>query len=109
MAYTTADGSINKTARVTGLLYLTLVPLGFFTIYVSSQLVVPGEAARTASNILASELLFRLGIVSAFLVQLVNILVVLALYKLLKPIDRNMALLMVIFILLGVPIAMLNE
>jgi hypothetical protein len=34
---------------------------------------------------------------------------VLALYKLLKPVNRNLALLMVIFILLGVPIAMLNE
>lgn len=101
--------SINKTARVAGLLYLTLVPLGFFTMYVSSHLVVPGDAAATASHILASESLFRLGIVSAFLVQIVNIFVVLALYKLLKPVNNSMAWLMVIFILLGVPIAMLNE
>jgi uncharacterized protein (DUF486 family) len=70
---------------------------------------VPGDAATTASNIMASESLFRLGIVSALLVQIINIFVVLALYKLLKPVNKNMALLMVIFILLGVPIAMLNE
>ena len=31
------------------------------------------------------------------------------LYQLLKPVNKNMALLMVIFLLLGVPIAMLNE
>jgi hypothetical protein len=96
-------------ARVAGLLYLTLVPLGFFTLYVSSRLVVLGDAATTASNIMASESLFRLGIVSALLIQIVNIFVVLALYKLLKPVGQNMALLMVIFILLGAPIAMLNE
>ena len=96
-------------ARIAGLLYLLLVPLGFFGIYVTSSLVVPGDAVTTANNILASESLFRLGIVSALLVQVVNIFVVLALYRLLNPVNKNMASLMVIFILLGVPIAMLNE
>jgi hypothetical protein len=70
---------------------------------------VPGDAATTANNVLASESLFRLGVVSALITQTVQILLVLALYKLLKPVNRNLALLMVIFILLGVPIAMLNE
>lgn len=73
------------------------------------MLIVPGDAAATADHILASELLFRLSIVSALLVQLINIWVVLILYKLLKPVNKNTALLMVIFLLLGVPIAMLNE
>jgi hypothetical protein len=74
-----------------------------------SVLIVPGDAATTANNVLASESLFRLGVVSALITQTVQILLVLALYKLLKPVNRNLALLMVIFILLGVPIAMLNE
>ena len=103
------DSSINKTARVTGLLYLSLVPLGFFGMFASSGIVVSGDAATTAGNILASETLFRLGIVVPLLVQLVNIFVVLGLYKLLKPVNKDMAALMVIFLLLGVPIAMLNE
>jgi len=98
-----------KTARLTGLLYLSLVPLGFFGIYVTTRLIVAGDAGTTAQNIMASESLFRLGIVSNLLVQVINIFVVLALYRLLKSVNRNMALLMVIFILLGVPIAMLNE
>jgi Domain of unknown function (DUF4386) len=96
-------------ARIAGFLYLLLVPLGFFGMYASSNLVVPGNAAATANNILASESLFRLGILSALLVQVVNILVVLALYKLFEPVNKNMASLMVVFLLLGVPIAMLNE
>jgi hypothetical protein len=77
--------------------------------YVPSSLIVPGDAATTASNIMASESLFRLGIVSALLLQIVNILVVLLLYKLLKPVNRTHAVLMVIFFLVSVPITMLNE
>ncbi len=109
MTTRTAERSPQVYARIAGFLYLLLVPLGFFGMYSASTLVVPGDAATTANNILASEPLFRVGIVSALLVQVVNIFVVLALYKLLAPVNRNMALLMVIFILLGVPIAMLNE
>ena len=100
---------INRTARTAGILYLSLVPLGFFGMYVTTQLVAPGAPAITANNIAASEGLFRLGIVSALLVQVVNILVALALYRILKVVDRLFASLMVIFILLGAPIAMLNE
>jgi hypothetical protein len=58
---------------------------------------------------MASETLFRLGIVSALISQIINVLVVLALYQVLKPVNKNMAWLMVIFLLLGVPIAMLND
>jgi len=99
----------NKTARVAGFLYLVLLPLGIFGMMIRQRLIVPGDAAITAHNIMASESLFRLSIVSALIVQLVNILVVLVLYKLLKPVNKNHALLMVIFFLVGVPIAMLNE
>ena len=102
--------SINKTARIAGFLYLLLVPLGIFGIlYVPSTLIVPGDVAATASKILANESLFRLSIVSALLVQLVNLAVVLFLYKLLSPVNKNVARLMVMFIALAIPIAMLNE
>jgi hypothetical protein len=105
----TTQTSPQRNARVAGILYLALVPLSFFGMIVSSGIVVPGNAAFTASHILASELQFRLSIVVALFVQVVNIFVVLALYRLLKPVNRNMSMLMVIFILLGAPIAMLNE
>jgi hypothetical protein len=101
--------SIKKTSRIAGFLYLLVVPLGLFSLNVSSRLIVPGDAAKTANNILASESLFRLSIVSGLLAAIVMILVVLFLYKLLKPVNSNMASLMVIFLLLAVPIAMLNE
>jgi len=105
----TINASINRTARIAGFMYLMLLPLGIFGMAVSSSLVVPGDAATTTQNILTSESLFRLSSVSALLVQIINVFVVLALYQLLKPAGKMMARSMVLFLLLGVPIAMLNE
>jgi hypothetical protein len=106
----TAETSPVMYARLAGFLYLLTVPLGIFgSLYVPSKLIMPGDAGTTAKNLLASESLFRLGIVSDLLAPLVLILVVLLLYKLLKPVNKNMAWLMVIFLLLGVPIALFNK
>ena len=100
----------NKTARVAGYLYLMLFPLGIFgIIYVPSSLIVLGDAATTASNIMANELLYRLSIVTALTLQIVYIFLALALYKLLNPVDKNNAVLMVILVLVTAPIALLNE
>ncbi|MCB0174425.1 MAG: DUF4386 domain-containing protein, partial [Anaerolineae bacterium] len=56
-------GLNNKTARVAGVLYLTIIVAGIFAEFVVRQsLIVPGDATATASNIMASEGLFRLGI-----------------------------------------------
>ena len=64
----------NKTARIAGFLYLIMFPLGLFGImYVPSILIVPGDAATTANNIMASESLFRLSIGSALMVQVGHI------------------------------------
>ena len=58
---------------------------------------------------MASESLFRSGIVSWLISQTVFVFLVLVLYKLLKPVNKNHALLMVIFALVSVPIAFINE
>jgi hypothetical protein len=101
---------IVKRARVAGVLYLSLLPFDIFgSLYVPSILIVPGDAAATARNIMASESLFRLGIASALIGQIVIILVGLALYQVLKPVNKNIAVLMVILNLVATPIAMLNE
>ncbi len=106
----TAEPSPRIRARVAGLLYLSLGLFAPFSLlYVPLRLIVPGDATTTANNILANESLFRLGIVSALVTSIVNILVVLALYQVLQPVNKNMAVLMVIFLLVAVPIGMLNE
>ena len=55
-----------KTARIAGFLLLLIAVIAPFSmLYVPSVLVAPGDAATTANNIMASEGLFRMGIVSA--------------------------------------------
>ncbi|MTI30115.1 DUF4386 domain-containing protein [Xanthovirga aplysinae] len=102
--------SAQKNGRISAVLYLILIPLGFFGVaYVPSLLEVPGEMATTISNIVESEFLFRLGMVSVFLMNIVSILLVLYLYKLFKPINKTTAIFMVAFLLIGACISMLNE
>jgi hypothetical protein len=97
--------------RLAALLVLLLIPVAVFgMLYVPSTLIVPGDAATTARNIQASESLFRLGIASTLLSHLSSdIFWPLVLYHLLKPVNKSMASLMVIFSLVGFPISMLNE
>lgn len=105
-----APTPINRTARLAGGLYLAMAPFGFFGIlYVPSVLLVPGDAATTARNIMASECLFRSGTVSHLIGQIIFIFLVLALYRLLKPVNKDHAVLMVVLALLGIPITFLNE
>jgi predicted membrane channel-forming protein YqfA (hemolysin III family) len=70
---------------------------------------VPGDSAATVRNIAASESLFRLSLVSDLIRQILLMLLPLVLYKLLKPVNKTIAALMVIFALVGVSISMLNE
>ena len=87
----------DKAARIAGAVYLSLAltaPLRL--IYIPSALFVRGNATATANNIAAHELLFRLGILGDLLTGTVVIFVVLALYRLFKGVDQNLAALMVI-------------
>ena len=85
--------TIQKTARTAGLLYVLVAVLGGFSFgYVRNVIVVPGDAAATASNVLSHELLFRLGIVADALVFLTEIALVVLLYVLLKPVSKTLSL-----------------
>jgi len=101
--------SINKTARIAGFLYLIVAVFSGFAASVRSSLIVSTDAAATVNNILASETLFRISFVSDLIGQVFHILLVLVLYELLKTVNKNQALLMVILALVPVPIAMLNQ
>ena len=108
MTNRSAESAPLVTARVAGLLYLIVAILGGFGFFLGQSLITPGDAGLTAGNVLASESLFRLASVSALVAQTVQIVLVLVLYNLLKPVNKNIAVLMVIFSLVGIPIAMLN-
>ena len=103
------DLSQKKAVTILRILYPVWIIFGMFGImYVPATLIVSGDAATTASNILANESLFSMGIVSSLITQLIQIAAVLLLYQLFKSVDKNHASLMVIFALVGIPIAMLN-
>jgi len=102
--------STKNPGRCAGLLYVLMSIIGFFAMgYVPSKLIVHGNATATANNIAASETLFRLGIAGELIGQAGFIFVALALYDLLKGVNRRHASLMVILIVVSIPIAFLNE
>lgn len=81
---------------------------GFSMLYVSSTLIVPGDAVATANNIIDSDFLFRLGAVSGLISGVIFLVLVLTLYKLFKGVDKTQASLMVVFVVAAVPVAFLN-
>ena len=102
--------STKRIARQAGFLYLLLIPFGIFGIlYIPSEFIDPNDINITMSNIADDTLSFRLGIMSALITQLIQILTVLALFQLLKSVNKKAAIFMVTSILVAVPIAMLNE
>ena len=105
-----ADMSPRKAAKIAGVVYLICIVLGIFAnIFVRQSLIVPGDAATTVNNIMANESLFRIGLVSDLLFLTLWLLLPLALYKLLKPVNNIHAVLMVLFALVMVPIMFINN
>lgn len=99
----------DKTARVTGVLYLLMgVPAVFSLMYVPYKLVVPGNAEATASNVTGNQMLFRLGIVGELAAAVFLLLLVMALHRLLGHVDSNHARLMVGLVLASVAISFVN-
>jgi hypothetical protein len=102
--------STGNPGRQAGLLYVLISIVGFFSMgYVPDKVIVHGNAAATANNIVTHEMLFRSGIAAALVGQAGFIFVALALYDLFKGVNRRQAALMAILIVVSIPIAFLNE
>ena len=93
MAVHTVDESQRKAARVAGLAYLitfaTVVSVNFG---IHDRLIVENNA-DTARNILAHERLFRIGIVGDLIYCAGVVVLLTALYVILKPVNKGLALL----------------
>ena len=101
--------SNKKTARIAGLLYLGVIVFGVLAEFlVRSKLIVPGDATATANNIMASGGLFRLGFAMDLIMIACFLFLPLVFYVLLKPVNKNHASLMVIFVLVSVPISFIS-
>jgi len=62
-------------------------------IFVLSKFIAPENAISTAHNILANKFMFRIGILNEVITAIVIVLLSLALYIILKPVNKNLALL----------------
>ncbi len=100
---------IKKTARIAGAIYLSMVVTGPFSlIYVPNKLIVRGNAAATADNILAHETIFRLAILADLVGSVIFICLAIALYRLLSGASKTWAGLMVAFVLVSAAVGFLN-
>ena len=92
-------------ARLAGLFYLIVVIAGIFSLmYVPSKLIVWDNAQQTLENIRNGESLFRLGILAETISFTAFLLLPLALFSLLKQVNKNVAVLMVALAIPSVPI-----
>jgi hypothetical protein len=98
MANGIAEISQSRAARIAGLASLMVIAAGIFAEFVvRSSLIEPGDPAATAGNIRASQALFRLGFASDFIMLASDVVVALALYVLLRPVNRHLSLLAAFF------------
>ena len=99
----------DKAARVAGAVYLSMaLTAPFSLIYIPRTLIVRGNATATANNILAHEMLFRLGIVADLISSVIFIVLAIALYRLLSGVNKTHASLMVGLVLVSAAVGFMN-
>lgn len=92
-------------ARIGGMLYLFIIVAGIFTeIFVRDKLIVTGDATATANNIMASQLQWRMSLAVEQIWLVCSVALTLILYVLLKPVNKNLALLAVFFNLVSITV-----
>ena len=91
-------------ARITGVVYLLFFLTAIFGVFFMSGLVVSGDAAATANNILAHEPSFRLGFALGLISIACYVAVTALFYDLFKPVSRSLSLLAAFFSLVGLAI-----
>lgn len=91
--YDTNDRSFPRLARRTGLAYLGIIATGIFAEFVvRGSLVVEGDPIATADNIAESPALFGAGITADVLMVALDVTVAIGLFRLLRHVDRRLAL-----------------
>ena len=104
-----AEISPQTYARIGGVLYLIIIAAGGFAEGIlRSRLIVPGDAAGTAKNIMGSEWMWRIAFAGDLAIYACAVPLVLIIYVLLSPVNRHLALLAVFFNLVNISIDGLN-
>jgi hypothetical protein len=94
----TPAATLQRYARVAGVAMLLSIVFGFLgEAYLPDQIIVRGDAAATAANILGNPTLFRLTFASYLVEGICDVALTVIFYILLRPVDRNLALLSAFF------------
>ena len=110
MSNRTDETSLRLRARIAGAFYLLTIITGVFAeLFVRGAVVVRDDAAATATNILAHEPLYRLGLAADLIMLVCYIAVTLLFYDLFKPVGRRLSLLAAFFSLVGIAVLAINS
>ncbi len=102
--------SPQRYARFGGLLYLVIIIAGLIgEMMIRGTMVVGGDAAATAGRIAASPQLWRIGVAGDLLMHVCDVLVMWTIYMLLRPVSRNLALLVLLLNLVQTAVLVANK
>jgi len=95
------DASPRPGATRVGIVYLLYFLTAFFAAFLMKGLVTPGDAAATASSILAHEAVYRSGFAVGLVANAIYIALTALFYRLFEPVSRTLSLLAAFFSLVG--------
>jgi hypothetical protein len=102
--------SPQRSARLGGALYLAIIVLGAFAEgFVTNKLIVSGDAAATAHNILRASTLWRFGVAADFIVVVLAVPLLWIEYLLLRPVSKRLILLAVMFNLTSLAVEAISK
>ena len=85
--------NLQKTAKVAGIAYLLIIIIPMLSLlFVNPIITVEGDNIATLKNIVANEIIFRIDNTITLLMFVAVIILALALYKILKPVNKQLAL-----------------
>jgi hypothetical protein len=97
-------------ARIAGVLYLMIIVIGFSSeFFVRDKLVMAGDVTATANNIASSESLWRTSIACELILLVCAVALTLIFYVLLRPVNKSLALLAVLFNIVEFPIEAVSK
>ncbi len=92
------ENSPQTFARIGGILYLLIIALGlFYELMVKDKIMVAGDSSATMANLKSMEFLWRLGIVAELMSSMIGFCLVFIMYKLTKPVNKDIAMLAAFF------------
>src|SRR5437762_9185336 len=105
MTTRTIEQSPQLYARIGGVLYLIIIVVGLFgEAFVRDRLIVSGDAAATATNLISHESLWRFHIAAELFLLICAVALLLILFVLMTPVSRYLALLAVFINLISIGI-----